>query len=279
MLPVVLAFFLIAAPAWAAAETESPTVTIHAITRLVPRFQPRFDELQRGDMVVLDLDNTVFREAQLLGTDEWYDFAISQITRTGLSKREASEKLEPLNRAIKSASAMKLMEPRLPQVLNDLQNRGVYVIGLTARHPKLAETTISHLKNLYVHFENSYFPSPTAKRVPGLENEFLFKDGIAFTDGSPKGKVLRFLIEEARVRPQRVIAADDRIHHVHTLVENLLDMGISGHVVHYLKVREEPLFDEDIVRIQQMVFETEGRLLSDDEARSWRDCQERLTGS
>ncbi len=271
-----LTFLFLSFPVYPA--TDSPPVVIHAITRLIPRFQPRFAELRSGDLLILDLDNTVFREQQLLGTDEWYEHALNQLTQKGMSRKQASQHLGPVNKAIKSVSKMRLMEEGLPEVLRELQSRRIHVLGLTSRHPQLSETTILHLKELGIDFHVSGFPEVSAQSVPGLHNAFLFTNGIAFTDGAPKGMVLRFLLDEAKVRPQQVIAVDDRIHHIHSFVESLLDMGIGGHVVHYLKVREEPMFAPAIADLQHSVFNASGHLLSDEQAQKLLECQASLTG-
>lgn len=260
-----------------ATELSAPAVTIHAVTELVPHFQSQFDKLEPGDMLLLDLDNTVFREKQLLGTDEWYDHAIHKLMESqGISRREASVRLEELNRAIKETSEMRLMEEGLPALIQSLQKRGVFVLGLTARHPKLSRTTIRHLAELGINFGLSQFPQVFVRHVPGLENQFLFSHGIAFTDGSPKGKILTFLVNHLAEQPQKIMAVDDRIHHIHSMVENMLELQIGGHVVHYLKVREEPPFDQAIAEIQQKTFENTGLLLSNEDAAQRLNCEEVL---
>ncbi len=254
------------------AELDSPPVITQAITKLIPRLNHAFSELEKGDLLVLDLDNTVFREVQMLGTDEWHAHAVHKIVaRGGLGKKEAMDRLERVNGRIKAESAMKLMEPGLPALIADLQAKGVLVIGLTARHPNLAGTTIMHLNQLGISFQRSRFPEAKLLgdyRIPGLDHAFLWSSGVAFTDGSPKGTVLKALIERSGITPKRFIAIDDRIHHVHNFVEALLDLKIEGRVVHYLRVREEPEFDPAVADLQFRVFRRLGYLLSDDEARA-----------
>ncbi|MBX3021178.1 MAG: DUF2608 domain-containing protein [Bdellovibrionales bacterium] len=266
----------VAFPAWSRESEleETPEVAVMALTQLFPRVVQDFDKLASGDLLVLDLDNTVFREAQTLGTDEWYTHASLQLTAQGLSWREAATKLGPLNFAIKDRTEMRLMESELPELIARLQKRGVAVIGLTARHPLMAQLTLRQLRALGVDFSRSSFPSQSLVdfRLPELNNDFLWDGGVAFTDGSPKGLVLKSLLNKTGFRPRRAMAVDDRIHHVHTFVEALLELRIHGRVIHYLKALEEP-FEAAVADLQRAVFEDEGRLLSDAEARA------RLTAS
>lgn len=265
-------FWLFCPPSFAhQGSEEAPPIIIQAITKMIPRLNNALFELERGDLLVLDLDNTVFREVQTLGTDEWYSHQLHKMISRGMNRNEAARHLESINNAIKTESKMRLMEASLPEVIARLQMKGVFVIGLTARHPALADTTIEHLAELGIHFRRSEFPEHGLhiERIPGLEaHAFLWRAGVAFTDGSPKGSVLKALIERAGVWPKKFIAVDDRIHHVHNLVEALLDLKIPGRVIHYLRVREEPPFDPRIADLQFRAFRRLGRLVSDEEART-----------
>ena len=264
--------------AFAKEDTESAPVVIQSMTKLMPRLEARFSELKPGDLVVLDLDNTVFRETQMLGTDEWYSHELQKRIAAGESKHDATRSLEPFNIEIKKRTQMRLMEPGIPDLIFELQRRGVMVIGLTARHPKLAMLTHSHLRRLGVDFTLSKFPGEVLRedRLPQLHNAFLFSGNIAFTDGSPKGLVLTHLIQKTGIRPSRVLAIDDRIYHVHTFVEALLALGIPGHVIHYLRYQQEEPFDARVADLQFDIFKRNKRLISDDAARLLLDGCEQL---
>ena len=256
---------------------ENPPVIVQSITQLLPALKSRFAELNRGDMLILDLDNTVFRETQMLGTDDWYEHAIGSLTEMGLSHHQANLKLAPINLKIKIATKMRVMDSGLPKCIRELQERGVFVLGLTARHPDLAAVTISKLAEIEIDFGRSRFPDQALQspRLPGLGNAFLFKQGVAFTDGSPKGKVLRQLIELTGSSPKRVLAIDDRIRHVHSFTETLLEMKIASFVVHYLKAQEGKPFNPEIADYQLGKFLETGTIPSDEESEKYL-CDQKL---
>lgn len=262
-------------------DLDSPAIITQRISKLIPRLNNALYELQKGDLLIFDIDNTVFREVQMLGTDEWHAHQVHKMAARGMSKKEAVDRLERINNAIKTESKMQLMEPGIPELIHRLQAKGVYVIGLTARHPALADTTIEHLREHGINFARSNFPEKNlldGYRIPGLENAFLWRGGVAFTDGSPKGTVLRALIDRTGIQPKKFIAIDDRVHHVHNFVEALMDLKIEGRVIHYLRVRELPEFDPAIADLQFRVFKRLGYLMSDDEARA-KLCEVELTTS
>lgn len=246
---------------------EAVSVEVYSISKLFPRFQHKFDLLERGDLIVLDLDNTVFREDHQLGTDEWYSHRLNQLTGKGLSRRSAQDELKPLNFRIKSAARMRLLEKSMPEVISRMQARGVRVIGLTARHPELANLTIKQLKELGIDFGLSNFPHKNLENFhpPHMTNDFSWLSGVAFTDGSPKGMALQAILEHTSLRPLRAIAIDDRIYHVHTLTEAFLELKINASVVHYTHVMEES-FNADIADHQLKEFEISGTIPSDEEA-------------
>jgi hypothetical protein len=245
---------------------DSGQVVTQAMTKVIPSLEHALQEYGPGDLAVFDLDNTVFREVQTLGTDEWYSHMIHRLAQKGIDRRLAAQYLEPINKLIKTQSRMKLMEEGLPKLIRSLQRRGVMVIGLTARHPNLSETTLHHLEELGVDFSLSGFPEVSGNRVADLPNEFLWSGGVAFTDGSHKGVVLKALVELTGVKPERIFAIDDRIHHVHSFVEAMLELGVEGRVVHYLRALQESKFNPRVADVQHRVFRKIGRILSDEEA-------------
>jgi hypothetical protein len=266
----VLLALLLSLPAFAKSDYESPPVITQALTEIAPRLENILAEFEPGDVAVFDLDNTVFREQQTLGTDEWYSHILHRLMQRGLSREIAAEVLEPVNRSIKAESKMRLLEPGLPQILRRLQDRGMFVIGLTARHPNLAQITLEQLAKLGVDFSLSQFPGHrvVGDHIGGLPNLFSWRGGVAFTDGALKGVVLKHILQGAGVQPKRIFAVDDRIHHIHNLVEAMLEMGIEGRAIHYLRVQQEEPFNPKLAELQYRVFKRLGRIISDEEAKS-----------
>lgn len=245
-----------------------PDFTIHRITRYLPELQHITRHFTSRDLVIFDLDNTIFRETQQLGTDEWYSYFLDQALARGLSREAAVKEMEPLNLAIKHRTAMRLMEPEVPQFIRDLQARGVLTIGLTARHPALADSTLRNLKNFDIDFSRSQIPPEKLQNfsVPGLKNAFLYKGGVMFSDGAKKGKTVKHMLMISNTKIEHMAGIDDRIHHVESYVETVQDLEIKGALIHYLRVLEEPPFEPETADIQLRVFQKLGLILSDQEA-------------
>jgi hypothetical protein len=253
-------------------------VVVQSVTRILPR--ENADELKAGDLLVLDLDNTTFREAQELGTDDWYSHAEHLLLQSGLTEDQAEAALHPLNVKIKSATEMKLMEDGFPGWIRSLQAKGVVVLGLTARNPELEDVTLRQLRSLGIHFQPGVFNGENMRglQVPDSDKaQPRYKDGVMFVRQQSKGKVLRAMLDRAGFRPGRVLAIDDRIKHVNSLAEALIELQIDGTVIHYLRSQEIPPFDPQVADFQARYFEATGHLISDEHAR--RACELLLSGA
>lgn len=264
----ILAYALAVLSCSAHAKFDHPDLILESVTKLSAEYDRLTRDFSPGDIVVFDLDNTVFREVQMLGTDEWYSHQLHQF-RKGRTRSEAVKLMEPLNVAIKSVTDMKLMEPEIPSLIQRLQSRGIIVIGLTARHPRLAESTLGQLHKFGIDFSKSAWPEHALKdlEIRELPNSLSYRGGIAFTDGATKGIVLRHLLVRTKSRPSRIAAIDDRIHHMESYVETIQEFNASGRLIHYLKALEEEPFDPLVATVQELVFEKLGLLLSDEKAR------------
>jgi hypothetical protein len=241
------------------AHSAQPDLLIERITRFSSELERLTQDFTASDLVIFDLDNTVFREVQMLGTDEWYTDEIKTLREElGLSREEAALRLEDLNMAVKSASRTKLMEPEIPGLIAQLQTRGVRVIALTARHPNLAPSTQRHLAQFGIDFSRT---APPCGNLPDVK----YQKGVLFTAGATKGKVLSGFLAKAGFSPRRVAALDDRIHHLNSYVETLQEVGIEGRLIHYLRVNEERPYDSRIGRFQAKYFLATGVILSDHE--------------
>lgn len=264
-------------PSYSAAKdnTPYPNFLIERITDLTPELTRLTKDMGPGDLVVFDLDNTIFRETQMLGTDEWYSYILYHLMVTRrLTREQAALQLEPLNRSIKFKSRVKLMEEELPELIHALQMRGIATIGLTARHPGLAESTLKNLHSFGINFSgHSGLQHERLKdfRIAGFNHALSFEEGVIFTDGGKKGVVLKHALLKTGFSPRIIAAVDDRIHHIESFVETLQELEISGVLIHYLKALEEPALDPEIAEAQLQVFTKLGILLSDDEAREFRE--------
>lgn len=155
-------------------------------------------------LVLFDLDNTVFECEDIIAHANFYHDVMKK-------RPEDSRKvLKKIWAAIKR-SDVRLVEPITPQVIRDLQDRGIAVMALTSRDMELTEATLRQVKSLGIDFSKT---SPTRKSK-------YFHHGILFADKNfPKGPALLAYLEGTGVKPKRIILVDD-------LKKNLESVGNS----------------------------------------------------
>lgn len=252
---------------YASSDVHHPEFILKRMTHLHREVASILNEFGKGDVFAFDIDNTVYRENQMLGTDDWYSNERKHLICLGLSREAADEKLRPLNLKIKSVSEYRLMDESIPHLIRGLQDKGVIVIGMTARHPDLARATHINLLRHEVDFRRSAIDPRLLKGFESSQRRrFLYENGVFYLDGANKGKILGEIFQAVRLRPQRLGVIDDRIEHVESYIELLQEMGITGRLYHYLAHEEGLVFNPAVSDVQRIFFEREGKLVSDLEA-------------
>ncbi len=120
----------------------------------------------------------------------------------------------------------KLVEQETPQIIQDLQAKGVKVMALTAAltgylrevfgEARIEELRHSALHGLGINFENTFdFKEVTFKTIPPYRNNHpTFFKGLLFSNGEQgahnKGTVLVTFLKHANFTPKIVIFVDDR---------------------------------------------------------------------
>lgn len=133
---------------------------------------------------------------------------------------------ERRNRLQAALHAKRLVESDTKEVIEELQQRGCWVFGLTSRYNEMAAHTSTVLKQLGIDLA-SRAPFPVGKSLRDPQTNALCQDGVIFTNATNKAFILdRFLTnvvfrnvgqaspETRAALPPRVFFVDDRIENV-----------------------------------------------------------------
>lgn len=216
----------------------------------------------KDTLVFLDLDNTLIRPKQTLGSDEWYRYSLAKHQQEGDSPEIAREKVTEYWMEIQMRSEMQLLTEHTAEVLQDLLRKKTFaVVGLTKRPPKLAERTLSQLRSLGISFasassfKNRYF----------FGNQLL--EGIIFIDhttNKEKGEAVKEFLLSTQAKPKKILLVDDRENHIDSVAAALEKTPIDFIGLHYTKANETiARFNAEIADLQLKKFLT---LLSDEDA-------------
>ena len=141
-------------------------------------------------IVFLDLDDTVGRVSQALGLDAWFRFRIAQFSQEGHEPSRALELAISLYNQAQLASTKYVpveVEVLIAEEIEQLKEKNIDVIGLTARNHTIALKTHELLETLGVTF------SATALKDGEFEisgYKVIASKGVIFANGRHKGECI-----------------------------------------------------------------------------------------
>ncbi|MRI32899.1 hypothetical protein EOPP23_07865 [Endozoicomonas sp. OPT23] len=181
---------------------------------------PSPDEL----LVVLDLDDTTITspKGQLLGRSDMFYHLLGkeQKAHPDKTKKEVAETIDPILEAVYRRVAVTATDDQLPDVLNNLKDRNIMVIGMTARGKAVSAVTQEQLKRANINF---YDTGPL--RIVELDSDrsIRIEHGVVMVShGNSKGESLTALMRQGYLEhPTQVIMIDDRQKHLDDVAQAL----------------------------------------------------------
>lgn len=190
-------------------------------------------------LVVLDIDNTLLRMANDLGSDQWYSWQEEIMKEENCSPACITRdpaKLLDYQGLLFAIGKMVATEPTLAERINALQRKGQKIVLLTSRGHDFRSVTERALAQNGFNFRSSqmgssvaetYLPYDLARAADfGLTQEEVeaarlqaprpvsYQNGIYMTAGQNKGVMLKTLLHKYGARFKAVIFVDDHQRHV-----------------------------------------------------------------
>jgi hypothetical protein len=170
--------------------------------------------VDKGTLLVFDIDNTLIEPENQLGSDQWYYFLERKYAEIdGLKESEAYEKATKVWNKTQDLIRMKPVEKKTPAMVREIQGKNRKTLGLTARSFEVAERTLLQLDSVGINFKQN------GLRESDLEfksdNTAKFTKGIIFVgENNDKGKVLVQFLKALKLKPKRVVFVDDKVKNV-----------------------------------------------------------------
>jgi hypothetical protein len=233
---------------------------------------PKFNEIEKHIvnsppekvLVVCDIDNTLLKTTQNLGSVAWGDHTIAELVSKGISRNDAEEIESILWRTIQPLVKVQSVDPEASFILENIQNKGFLVFGLTARCPNEAEYTIKQLLSIGINLGKlkSQF---TFECLNKETKRPLYTQGILFgTPFNKKSQILFNFLDENKIFPECIIFIDDKLNHLKDLSKACDDRNISFFGIRFSGADEYvKSFNYQIADIQWTLFPT---LISDEQA-------------
>jgi hypothetical protein len=177
---------------------------IHSITHYVA-------DTDDNLLILIDIDYTLVQPQGWVGSIPWFEYMIGQKVAQGISHQQATVELLDLGVKIHPFTSIKLIEQDTAVVIQNLQQKNIIVVALTARPPESAALTIKQLNALGIDFSLSGFNVHT---LTTPQDPFLYHQGIIFCKNHDKGKVLVEILTRLKLSPSRIISIDDALKHL-----------------------------------------------------------------
>ncbi|MES2198723.1 MAG: DUF2608 domain-containing protein [Chlamydiota bacterium] len=196
----------------------------------ISNFEEIVNHITVDSIILCDIDDTILIPTQMLGSDEWFCALMKKHVEEGLSYQEALK--ESLDKwvMIRHVTKMQLVESSTASIIQDMQERGFSLMGLTTQGLTLMEKTTRHLEENGVFFEKEapfskdvYFEQPKRGEFEGV----LYRKGVLFTGGAHKGKSFFTLCEKMGYIPKHIVFINDKATHLKEIEESAEERGIE----------------------------------------------------
>lgn len=186
----------------------------HQFSRILDFVLPQ--DLHNKTIIVLDIDNTIAQPNGLIGSEEWVAHVINKCIDSSITDPRARfQAVAPLYFDIIHTINFIPIELITIDIIRELQNSGVIVIGLTARSFDIGDRTIEQLYNIGIDLSHASLWHEELWHDCHLE--YCHKNGIIFCDGNDKGKVLTQIFDRLNYCPSKIIAVDDKERHLQAI--------------------------------------------------------------
>ncbi|MES3036864.1 MAG: DUF2608 domain-containing protein [Bdellovibrionota bacterium] len=177
--------------------------------------------ITENTLVVFDIDNTLLRQDHQIGTHQWGDYMKARAIKNGMPAEQAAAFQHKAFAEIQPYAKVQIVEPKVSKLLKYLKNRNVKHFALTARSSHIMDTTIKQLGILKHDFASS-FPS---QKDTTLLNNYL-REGVIFSGDTPKGELLKLIISNSNVRPDKIVFIDDKLYNLESVEKSFAEETI-----------------------------------------------------
>jgi hypothetical protein len=238
----------------------------HSYTWSIIKELPSLSELEQyvnnETLLLFDIDNTLMRPKQMLGSDEWFTFYLNKKIAEYNDRQKALKEALSLWGAIQTVTSVQYVEPCTQTVIESLRKKNISIMVLTQRKQNFATLSIQQLRSLQLDFSKTA-PVKTffeLKEMPLVK----YEEGALFCDEYHKGESFLCFLRQNALHPKRVVFVDDKRFQLEQL--NVLESeGIEYFGLRYggadVYVRE---FDPAVTEQQLASFMS---ILPDDEAK------------
>ncbi len=189
------------------------------------------EHADQDTLVIFDIDNTLARPENSLGSDEWFCHTVNEKINQGYDYLNAVYSTLPVAYYLHFNLPLVVTDPLIPTIINNLIAQKINVIALTSRGLYLAERTHEQLQSIGISF---WMDHSHTEFLLSLTHPCLYKHNIIFTSNNDKGETLLAFLAMLNYHPKKIIFIDDKMHHVESLENALKNINVD---IEYVGIR------------------------------------------
>src|SRR5262249_19046496 len=153
--------------------------------------------LTPGTLFVTDLDNTVVRPPQTLGSDQWGSALQKDLVTKGYSTDQATDLGVGLFALTQMKTPVVAVESETPAILEQIARRGITTLGLTARPLGIVYRTLNQLRSIGAKLTGV---SNTRMSVDFAAGTVAYMGGVLFVGPhNNKGEILKQFLDQNHI--------------------------------------------------------------------------------
>lgn len=206
--------------------------------------------LERDDLIIFDVDDVLLKSL-----DPYYsEHYMKETTLHQMLYSRDQNTVETFLLYLFLSKPCVVMDPKLPELLNQLKLKNIKHIANTAilpivnekLHVDISRKRLETLKEIGIDFADSFselpfwnfdsFPLEEASKVSPM-----FKEGVIFSSQAPKYSTTLALLQKLDFKPKRIAFIDDLFDNAKEMHDVLSLTGIECFSFHYTKKERSPV--------------------------------------
>ncbi len=216
--------------------------------------------VDKNTLLIFDVDYTIFRSKNSLGSPEWARHLIKQEKNKGFNREESFKKIYPIWAKAQKFSEITLIDNRFSKLFQDARKKALSCMAITNRLPDTAEITVWQLNKFGVDFSQSIIANlPYAS---SFKNQTLFYSGILFAhDFNKRGRVFLDWYNQIipgfnkRKNVKRIVCVDDSLQNLISMQKAVSHLGLEFVGFYYTAGNAyKKLFKPTLVEIEKNIL-------------------------
>lgn len=193
----------------------------------------------KTELIIFDIDDTLIRGLKREATHQWFCDQMQELIATGLTAQQAADAILPIYTAAQCVTEVQLIDEQAPTVLQELSDRGVLRLELTARgRAPMVDATFRQFADMGISCVQENEKWEQVFTFAPLPGETLYKNGVLFCDG-PRNKspALEIFFTRMNYLPEHIVFIDDELGNIQVLEQLAEKLHIRFDGFHFLRVK------------------------------------------